>query len=384
MSPVRIGFFLDSYKPYISGVVHSVDSFANELRRLGHEVYIVAPGAPGYRDDEFTIRASSFHTPLQPAQHYLPYPFLPALRRRVASLKLDIIHTHQMFLLGRLGAAHARRLDIPLVHTYHTLLTEYVHYVRIAPRLAKRSVVVLTRMYCNRCDNIVSPTPQVKDILLSYGVTKPIDAIPTGIDLTPYEALDKSECRKVLGYGDDVIVIAWLARLAKEKNPEFIIEAFARLHAERPHTRLMMMGGGIMESRLRQMVSEAGLERVVKLTGAIPHSDVPRYCTACDLFAYASLTETQAIVLPEAMAGGLPVVAVGANGVSGMVRDGEDGFLTPLDIEEFVRKLTIVVDDADLRRQLSRGALSSAVRLSSRESTAALVRLYERALANYK
>lgn len=373
---MRIGFFLDSYKPYVSGVVHSVDSFSSELRRLGHEVFIVAPGAPGCVDEEYVVRAPSFHTPFQPDQHYLPYPHSPALRRQVEKLHLDIIHTHHMFLLGRLGAAWARRMGIPLVHTYHTLLTEYVHYVPVAPGAARRGVVCMTRRYCNRCDAVVVPTPQITPVLQSYGVTAPISVVPTGIDLARYGGLDKGDIRCQLGYTDDEFVLIWLSRMTREKNPEFVIEAFASLAHERPRARLLMAGGGALEGRIHQRVSELGLLDKVKLVGPVPYSDVPRYFTAADLFVFASVTETQAIVVPEAMAAGLPVVAVGANGVSGMVRDGQDGFLTALDTRAFTARIREVMDDSELYRSLVPEALRSAATFSSVASAMSLEGLY--------
>lgn len=379
---MRIGFFLDSYRPYVSGVVYSAESFADGLRHLGDEVFIIAPSSPMKYTDPYIIGAPSIHTPLQPSDHYLPYPISPTLWKSVKKLNLDIIHTHHMFLLGRLGAAWSKRLGIPLVHTYHTILTEYTHYVPLMPSLAKRIVVNMTRKYCNNCDKVTVPTPQIAPVLRSFGVTADIDVIPTGIDISVYEGLDRDQCRAALGYKDDEFVLICVARLAQEKNPEFVIRAFSKIALRNPNTRLLMVGPGPLADNLKRLSQELGVDDKVTFTGAVAHEAIPMYYKASDLFVYASVTDTQAIVIPEAMASGIPAVAVGAHGVNGMIKNGIDGFLTKLDIDDFTDRIYNLMNDSTRYDLFSSEALASANKLSTKASAIALHNLYEQIISN--
>ncbi|MCX5773941.1 MAG: glycosyltransferase family 4 protein [Fusobacteria bacterium] len=347
---MNIGIFTDTYKPNINGVVTSIENKKQELEKLGHMVYIFSPKEPGYTETEknvFSIPSIKFI--LQP-EYRLTSPIDPKLVKLVKKLKLNIIHVETPFTVGSVGRMIARKLKIPVVHTYHTLFPEYVHYLRLPVAITKPFAEKLSAHFCNKCDYIISPSTDVKTQLLRYGVKKPITVVPSGIsfDIT-YKCFDRS-LRESLGIKTEEKVLLFVGRLGKEKNIEFLIDSFSKLKKMNHALKLLLVGNGPYKGVLEAQVKRLGLENEVIFAGYIPRVAVYRYYATADMFVFASVTETQGLVILEAMFCGLPVVAVKASGVEDMVEDGISGFLTPLDINLFNEKILQVIGNLELQK----------------------------------
>lgn len=373
---VNIAVFTDSYKPYVSGVVNSISTFNRELRRLGHNCFVFAPGYPGYADDEPGVfRFRSIKAPTNP-DFRLAIPLSRSVIARLRSLQVDVIHTHSPFLMGGLGARSAHRLGLPLVFTYHTLYEEYVHYSPIARGLAKRLMRKISRDYCNRCDAVIAPTQVVSDLLLTYGVKTPVIVNPTGIDLSRYEQLDQSWLRLRYGIPAEHRILLFVGRLGQEKNVTFLIRAFAKVADSDPRSTLVLIGGGPLRSDLERLSRSLGLSSRVVFTGPMQPDDMPTAYGGADIFVFPSMTDTQGMVITEAMAAGLPVVAVRAYGTNNVVDDGVNGLLTAADETEFADAVATLLSDVTLLNRLAVRTHEKAVEMSSTKCAKRLEKVY--------
>ncbi|MGI6648077.1 MAG: glycosyltransferase family 4 protein [Bacillota bacterium] len=382
---MRIGVFSDSYKPYVSGVVNSIETFTQELRSLGHEVYIFAPNYPNLQArpvEEFGI--FRFHSVPAPTNrdYSLAIPFSFKFGPALKALNLDLIHVHTPFILGQVGAIQARRLNLPLVFTYHTLYEQYVHYVPINQNFTREVVVRYSRHFCNHCDLVITPTGKVKDLLVNYGVRKPIQVIPTGIDLNRFSQGDAQWLRRRFELDPLDKVLLFVGRLTKEKNVDFLIQAFAQIQKQYPRTVLVIVAGGPEENNLKTLVQNLRLEKQVIFTGRLTGADLVNAYHGADIFVFPSVTETQGLVILEAMAAGLPVAAVDANGVSDMISPGVDGILTQYSIESFANGVCQLLGDEKKLESMVTAALNKAFDLSSARMAVRLEEAYQNVLQN--
>ena len=375
---MRIVMFTESYLPRISGVAHSLHAVTRALRADGHRVLIVAPRYSGYDDaDPDVVRFPSIRPP-QERDFPLALPYSPVAWRRIEEADPELVHVHSPFLMGAAGARLARRRRTPMVFTYHTLYDEYVHYAPfISPRVSAPAVRAYVRRFANRCQAVVVPSRMVAARLRDQGVTARIEIIPTAaLALDTRRQFDRSEARAIWGLpvGHPVIVTA--SRLAREKSVDDVLQAFALLRGTHPAV-LVVVGGGPEEAALRARARELRIGGEVVFTGLLPHGRALQCMAAADLFLYASQTETQGLVVVEAMALGLPVVAVDAGGISDAVRDGETGFLTAADPHALAARVRDLLNDP-----ARAGAMGAAGREASAAFTmpvvaAQLAALYE-------
>ncbi len=352
---MHIGFFSNTYRPTMSGVVRSIDTFRVAFTQMGHSVFIFAQKAHDYEDTEpFIFRYPAIEVPW--ANDYaFPVPFSRTIDNVLPSLKLDVIHSHHPFLLGETATSKAKALKLPMVFTFHTRYDEYTHYVPISPEISKFVIDHWMARYLEKCQHIITPSESIKQILIENGVEGDITAIPTGIDLAPFRDADGQLIRQKLGWGDDIVLIS-VGRLAKEKNFETLLRAAAQVMRDRPQVRLVIVGGGMEEKALLKLAKELNIAARVTITGTIPFEEVPSYLKAADIFCFASVTETQGLVTMEAMAADLPIVAVDATGTSDAVENGKDGLLTENDAAALAAALEQVIDDPELRQHLMEGA----------------------------
>ncbi len=376
---MRIAIFTDSYRPYTSGVVHSIDLFTRDLISLGHEVNIFAPSYPNYEKDTKVFRFASVPAPTNP-EFTLAIPFSLKLRPAIKKLKPDIIHVHSPFLLGRLGARYARALGVPLVFTFHTLYDLYIHYVPFGQSLAREITRWYCRDFCNGCDLIIAPTGVIADHLRKNGVKTEIRTVPTGIDTEKFQSGDCRYAHKKHGIPEEARVLLCVGRLGREKNIGFILEACAGILPEHPDVRLVLVGGGPEEANLKKMADVLGVRDKVIFTGTLDRREVIKYYCSSYLFVFASMTETQGLVLGEAKAAGVPSVAVSAFGVSEMVRHGEDGFLTGHSLDDFRKNLDLLLRNRQLRDRMGEAAIRNAAAISSRSSAEKLAGYYRELL----
>ena len=373
---MKIGIFTDSYLPYTSGVVRSIETFSEGLDARGHEVYIFAPNYENCRKENKVFRFSSIKSPTN-REFSVPLPFSFEFKPTIKKLDLDLIHVHSPFLLGRLGAKYARKLGIPLVFTYHTLYEQYVHYIPFARSLSKDLAQHISRSFSDRCDLVIVPTAVIGEYLREIGVTAATSVIPTGIYVEEFRNGDKNWLKKRFNLPDGEKILVFVGRLGQEKNINFLLESFWNVNKELPNTRLVLVGSGPEEDNLREKAKEYGIAGQVTFTGLIPPVDVIHCYAGSDLFVFPSVTETQGIVIAEAKASGLPVVAVDAFGVAEMVEHEDDGFLTELDLEKFTQKILLLLKDPVLYQRMSRQAMVNAEKLSVENCTDKLEYCYK-------
>lgn len=380
---MKIGIFTDSYLPYTSGVVRSIQTFTGELNNLGHEVFIFAPSYRNCEEESNVFRFASIPSPTN-HDFSLAVPFSLRLKPTIQRMNLDLIHVHSPFLLGRLGARYARRLGIPLVFTFHTLYDQYVHYVPFARSFTKELAQRISRDFCNQCDLVLVPTNVVGDYLRKIGVQAPVSKVPTGIQIAEFQNGDRAWLRRRYHITPQEKVLLFVGRLGQEKNIGFLMESFALINREVNNTVLVLVGGGPEEEELRNRAIEIGISKRVVFTGTLSPEDVVNCYAGSYLFVFSSVTETQGIVIAEAKAAGVPVVAVGAYGVSEMVEDGLDGYLTDPEPEQFAEKVCHILNNDNLREEMSRRARQSAEQLSSANCTEKLVECYVELLGKYQ
>jgi glycosyltransferase involved in cell wall biosynthesis len=362
---LKIAMFTDSYLPYNSGVVHSIETLKQELTSAGHEVYIFAPGYPGCRDEDGRIfRFFSVPAPTN-ADYFLAFPLPGHLKAILAQIKLDVVHVHHFFGLGRAGMWCARRLGLPLVYTCHTLYEYYSHYLPVPRYVARELIRKVCANFCNRCDVIVTPTTATRDYLEHIGVRAPLRVVPTGIKVEAFNEQAPGWLRGRYNIKPGEKILLCVARLGPEKNIDFVLQCFAGISEEFPGVRLVLVGKGPQEKELRRLADSLGVGDKVIFTGLLTREEVARCYRDADIFVFASISETQGLVVPEAKSAGLPVVAVRANGVSEMVEDGVDGFLTGLCRDEFMDKIRLLLCNEALRREMAEKSLANSRALSS-------------------
>ncbi len=380
---MRIGFFTDTYTPQINGVVQSIRLFKRALEARGHEVIVFAPHPSDAGDCGQTVRFVSVPFLFQPEMRMASPVSLQALQR-IEAAELDVVHSHDPFAIGLFGLTVARRKKIPYVHTFHTLFSEYVHYVWDA-RWTKRLAHVLSRDFCNACDQIIAPSTKIDSYLNGWGVKAPIEILPTGIDLaaiaeTGPAAVDS--LRRRLGIAKSERVAIFVGRLGKEKNVELLIRAMAQY--EGPAARLLVVGDGPDRTRLESIVSALGVQSRVSFTGYLQRPEVTAAYLLSDAFVFASTTETQGLVVGEAMAAGLPVVAVEDDAVGDFVAVGTNGLLVPEDPRALAGALSGLLADEAKLAEFSEASAERARMMSMDVQSERLEDLYERTISSYE
>ena len=349
---MRVGIFTNSYRPLISGVVNAIDSIRKELLRQGHTPWIYAPSVSGYREQHAGVLRYPALNLTRNVQYPLPFPYWPPNERAIGRSSLDILHSHHPFLLGDSAWLWARRRKIPLVYTFHTQYEQYVHYVPLPQAPLKALTRWAVSQYARRADLIIAPSPAIRSLLDEYKIRTWTETLPNAIDLSPFQSRQsQSDCRQRLGWPNDSTIALYAGRLGKEKNLEFLLQAFASLHERNPQARLAIVGDGPELENLRLQAHPS-----VLFSGRVAYQDIPDYYQAADLFCMSSTTEVKPLVVLEALAAGLPVVAVAACGTSDTLTDGLDGLLTEQRLDPFIDAWASLLDHPNRRQQMAQSA----------------------------
>ena len=375
---MKIGIFTDSFRPYTSGVVRSIELFSREFNNHGHQVYIFGPDYPLLHPpkEEGVFRFISVPAPTMP-EFALPIPISTQLGRTIRHIRLDVIHSHSPFLLGRLGARAARRYKLPLVFTFHTLYDQYVHYFPFARQTSKQVVQRISRNFCNRSNRVIAPSNMIISYLQRIGVKTPIVNIPTGVDLEEFKDLDPTWLEKNYGVKPDEKVLLFVGRLGQEKNVTFLLRAFHTVQSSYPNCRLVMVGKGPLEGALRRMSRELGIQDKLIFTGVLPRQKIVHCYASADLFVFPSVTETQGLVIGEAKATGLPVVAIRAFGPAEMVYHGEDGFLTDPSPSSFTTAILDLLENRELYERMKNKAYENVSLISASSCAEKMLAVYQ-------
>lgn len=328
---MNIGIFTDAYYPQINGVVISTQILKDELEKLGHKVTIITVSDPHIANDglEDVLRLPS-----------IPFAVLPDFRvgtlysrkvmKEIKKLNLDIIHTQTEFSLGFFANIVSKRLDIPMVHTYHTMYEDYTHYFSIKhiEKYAKSLVKKFSKAICKSKDSVVVPTKKVEDALRDYGFYQSVSIIPTGVNTKPFDPIfindqDVISLKKSLNIHEERVLL-FVGRLAKEKSIDLLIESFARLHLK--NTKMLIVGDGPERKKLEALSFALGIRSDVIFTGQVPWADIGLYYQLGHVFASASTSETQGLTFIEAMAANLPVLAKYDNNLDEVILHGKTGY----------------------------------------------------------
>lgn len=362
----RVAFFTNNYFPFVSGVTISIHRLAEGLRHRGHALQIFAP----QYDDAVQSTADCVRLRTLVAfgarrQFRLGNPVQSGIRRRFDEFAPDLVHVHHPFWLGWLGLWRARRARVPAVYTYHTRLEMYSHYVPL-PGALFRNVIshVLVRRFCNRCAGVIVPTWSTEEYLRLIGVRCRLFVQPTGVEFERFHAphrIDRNSLREELGLTPDDVVLISVSRLGREKNIRFLIDAARELQQRsRRSLKLVLVGDGEDRAFLEDRVAGLGLAEMVQFTGAVAPEDIPAYYQMADLFVFASKSETQGMVILEAMSAGLPVVAIRSSGIDDAVVEGKTGFKTLDDVAEWTTRVLQLVDDDEMRDRFAQAAVAFA------------------------
>lgn len=381
---MNIGIFSDTYMPQMNGVAVSVDILVKGLRARGHKVFLFAPRIKGHKDkDSDVFRIPSWDFPFYEGHKFI-YGFGYILSQ-VKSLKLDIIHAQTPFGTGLISLYLARKRKIPLVHSYHTLFSRYVHYVPFLPHsFAIWFAEFASRKYCNASQMVISPSNQTKTLLLDYGIDIPIEVLPTGVEVELFQQASKGVMRDKHGIAPETKVLLFVGRLGTEKNIDFLIKVFKEVKKDIPTAYFIIVGDGPARRELEELSFKINLADSLIFAGAYPRNHVAEYIKDADLFIFASQTETQGLVLVEAMAGGLPVVALKGPGVLDVMEDGKSGFICPGPILEFKEKVVNLLKNDELRAKMSAFAIEHARQFSRQVFVDKMVELYEKTIEVFK
>jgi 1,2-diacylglycerol 3-alpha-glucosyltransferase len=377
---VKIVMMTNTFAPHVGGVARSVTAFTDSYRARGHRVVVVAPffeGAPDRETDVIRIPAiQNFNG----SDFSVVLPVPGALMTKVRELEPDVIHAHHPFLLGATAVRLARAYRIPMVFTHHTMYERYTHYVPGDSPALKRFVIRLSTSFANLCDLVFAPSESVAREIAQRGVTTPVEVVPTGVDTEALATGDGRGFREGQGIPDDAFVVGHLGRLAPEKNLGFLTRAVARFLEREPRARFLVVGVGPSADAIRAEMRERGLEDRLHTVGILKGQALVDAYHAMDAFAFASMTETQGLVVAEAMAAGVPVVALDAPGVREVVRDGKNGRLLPEEDEgAFADGLAWAAGrDGEAAADLKHEPLATAERFSLDRSADKALRLYER------
>lgn len=334
---MRVLMVSDVYFPRVNGVSTSIETFRRTLAAQGVEVRLVVPAYAGEASSGDIIRVPGRPVPGDPEDRLVGWRAMHAAVLAAAA-DCDLIHIQTPFVAHYAGLAAARRLGLPVVATYHTLFEEYIeHYAPFLPggwlrRLARG----FSRRQCNALDAVVVPSSAMRDRLLAYGVRQPLHVLPTGIPLGQFVAGDGAAFRAAHGIAVDRPLALFVGRVAHEKNIGFLFDALVHAHRWHPGILLMVAGEGPAMDELRARVAALGLEEAVRFIGYLDRrNELPACYAAADAFVFASRTETQGLVLLEAMAAGLPVVALAEMGTADILDAGRGCFTPPDDPKAF-------------------------------------------------
>lgn len=383
---MKIGIFTNNYLPNPYGVTGSIESFRQELEASGHEVFIFAPRWKGHKDENPNVfRYPSLDITLK-FRFPLAIPFSRKMDKIIENLDLDVIHSQHPNLLGSAARKWAKKKKIPLVFTWHTLYDHYTNFVPILPKKFVAWWIISGAVkYANSCDQIIAPSESAKEIIKDWGVKKDIKALSTGVNEEIFLNAERKTLRDKYNIKDDEVLSVLVSRLTEEKNIGFLFESMLGVVKNNEKAKFLVAGGGYLLDGLKEKAKHEKLEEKIFFAGEVKKEEVKNFYAAGDLFVYASKSETQGMIISEAMYIGLPVVALKAPGIKDAVRDGDSGFLVAEDEKEFQKAVEKIVNDSELRKRMG----ESGKRIAREEYTARvcgqkLLGIYNKNISEYQ
>ena len=380
---MRVLFISDVYFPRVNGVSTSIRTFRSDLNDAGVDSVLVAPdyGAhPGAgKEEPGVLRVDASAVPRDPEDRRMKYFALRRCLDQLQNQHFDLVHIHTPFLAHYAGVRFAARARIPVIATYHTFFEEYLHhYVPMLPRPLGRSLARrFTRSQCAQLAVIVAPSEPMRALLLAYGVATRIEVIPTGLPAERYLPGNGARFRSSFGIAADRPLLLYVGRVAHEKNIEFLLHAFVALRHLRPGAMLVIAGEGPAQEHLRGVVARLGIAQDVQFIGYLDRERGLADCyAAADVFVFASRTETQGLVLLEAMAQGRPVVSTAHLGTASVLQPGCGARVAPEKPDVFAQAIADILDDPVRSTRLSAQARTYAQGWASAHMALRLAGLY--------
>lgn len=369
----------NTFSPHVGGVARSVQAFREEYLKRGHRVLVVAPEFPNTPDDETDVVRVPAIRNFNASDFSVALPFPAGLTEQLDRFEPDIVHSQHPFLLGMTAVRIARHRKLPLVFTHHTLYEEYTHYVPVESPVLQRFVVELGTRYANLVDEVFAPSDSIRDLLIERGVTTPVRVVPTGVRLEKFDRGDGRAFRERNGIPGDAFVVGHLGRLAPEKNLGFLSKCVVEFMKLDNRAVFVVVGSGPSEQSIRETFSRSGMSDRLWSCGVLENQPLADALDAMNVFVFASKTETQGMVLTEAMAAGTPVIALDAPGAREVVEDERNGRLIR---DESTRVFSNALQwmasrSPDQRRDLSRCARATAEAFSMSRSADTALACYE-------
>jgi len=386
---MRICMFTNTYLPHVGGVARSIYTFVSDLRAAGHSVLIVAPVYPDCdahdTSEEDILRVPAI-TEMNGSEFSLRLPVPFFVSEAIEKFKPDIIHSHHPYLMGDSAFRAARQRLLPLVFTHHTLYEEYTHHLNMDVEAVQQFAANISTQYAALCDHIIAPSNSILDILRTRGVDKQISVIPTGVDIPFFSGGNGNAFRKNHNISKKTFVIGHVGRLAAEKNLEFLAKAAAGAVKNSPDSRFLVVGEGPVREKIQTIFNAHHVADRLIFTGSLSGKALADAYQAMDLFVFSSFSETQGMVLTEAMAASVPVMALDGPGVRDVIIDEHNGILLPGQTtpDEFSTQIKNTIAHPERLKQWKNGVMETAERFSRKNSADTLTELYTTLKARHK
>jgi len=378
---MRIAFFTNCYKPLVNGVVTSISSLKEAYERKGHEVYVFAPRVEDYIDQEKNVFRYRSINITSKVKYPLPIPLSFKVKKVINEFNPDIVHIHHPFLLSSAAIMYGKKLGIPKILTIHTQYEQYAYYVSPVPeRVTQEAIKMIISNLAYKIDCVTTPSDSMKKIIENYGIKNRIEVIPNAIHLISFkedDELKRTEIKKKYNLKEDSKIILFVGRIASEKSIDKVIKALAIIKKRNSSKeKLLIVGNGPAMDELKQLTRSLKVEEDVIFTGTVSYEEIQHYYKMAYVFTIASTTETFGIVTIEALASGVPVVAVKAPGAADILTDGLDGLLVDDDVEKIANALEKIIKEPELREKLSLGALKTSEKYSINKISEKMLNLY--------
>lgn len=353
---MKILFISDVYFPRVNGVSTSIETFRHELRALGHTVHLIAPDYPSLSQDESNIlRVPCRRVPLDPEDRFMSYAWVMQQLERLRSEKYDIIHIQTPFVAHYLGTKLSRLLGIPCIETYHTFFEEYLHhYVPLVPKALMRMLAKrFSRHQGNSLHGMIVPSHPMLSVLKNYGITTRAEVVPTGIEPDSFVPGDRTSFRGKYNIPQNRPVLLFVGRVAHEKNIGFLLKVVEQVRKAIPDVLFVIAGEGPARESLQQNVKDMGISANVMFIGYLDrHTELNSCYRSADIFIFSSRTETQGLVLLEAMAQGVPVVSTAELGTRDVLQEGMGVWIAGEELADFAGKVTRMLGNTEARNRL--------------------------------
>ena len=385
---LRIGLFTDTYAPQVNGVSISLQLVSEGLQKRGHQVTIFAPRIPGYTDDQPGVMRLPSLKYLNNPPIYVAVLGTPRSTWSLTRKHFDVLHAHSPLTVGLLAYLTASTKNLPLIYTYHTSITDYTHYLKVigGTGVIRHAARWFSTTSTNLGNQIVVPSPKFYRLLLEQKVTRPIHIIPNGIDLSNFKAVkNPGSFKSKLGVSADAPILLSVGRVDPEKRLDFLIDAFDRIADRVPEAHLVFAGDGGARKKLQEHAAAVKSSSRIHFLGMVDRSELPTILHDATVFLSASTTEVHPISVIEAIASGLPLVAVQDEAFEGMIVENENGHLTPLDVTTYSETSLKLLNDPERIVRFGKRSMELSEKYSIEGQVRALETLYiEAILQNWR